>query len=283
LALFYNKDLFNQAKIASPPKNWTEFQEAVKKLTKLDSKGNITKSGAALGTANNVERFFDLLSVIMMQNQTLMSDESGTALFDKVPPNLAGRPVPPGEEALVFYTDFASPAKEVYTWNNDFGNSLDAFAAGKTAMFLGYSYHIPLLRVRAPKLNWATSRLPQIDGNEVNFANYWVEVVSKKTKNPDAAWAFLQFAATDKDEAKKYLARVKKPTALRELIALQSQDVELGAFAESVLTAKNWYKGANPRAAEDAFRDMINQVATGTLEVREAIRLATQKVNATLR
>lgn len=283
LALFYNKDLFNQAKIASPPKNWTDFQEVVKKLTKVDSKGVITRSGAALGTADNIERFSDILSVIMMQNQTLMTDDAGFAIFDKVPPNLAGRPAPPGEEALAFYTDFASPAKEVYTWNNNFPNSVDAFAAGKTAMFFGYSYHLPVLNVKAPKLNWTTAKLPQIGGAEVNFANYWVEVVSKKTKHPNESWAFLQFAALNKDEAKKYLARVKKPTALRELISEQTQDLELGPFAEGLLTAKNWYKGVDSKTAEEAIRDMINQVVTGTLDPRRAIKLAAQKVNATLR
>lgn len=33
LALFYNKDLFRQAGIAGPPKTWSEFLEAAKRLT----------------------------------------------------------------------------------------------------------------------------------------------------------------------------------------------------------------------------------------------------------
>lgn len=283
LVMFYNRELFNQAKITSIPKNWTDFQEAVKKLTKANAKGELTQSGAALGTSKNVEVAADLLSVIMMQNQTLMTDETGTAVFDKVPPNLAGRPVTPGEEALVFYTNFASPAKEVYTWNDAMPNALDAFAAGKTAVFFGYSYHIPLLKVKAPKLNWSIAKIPQIGGTEANFANYLVEVVSKKTKHTDEAWAFLQFVATNKDEARKYLTRVKRPTALRELIPEQLDDIELGPFAESVLTARSWYKGLDPDAARNAFHDMINQVASATLEPREALGIAVAKVNQTLR
>lgn len=282
LVMFYNRDLFNQARIANPPKNWNEFQEVVKKLTKLDARGEIVQSGAAIGAADNIENSFDLLSAVMMQNQTLMVDETGQAVFDKVPPRLEGRSVTPGEEALIFYADFSSPAKEVYAWNNKMQNSLDAFAAGKTAIFFGYSYHLPLLKVKAPKLNLALTKLPQIGGEEINYANYLIEVVSKKTKNPDAAWAFLQFAATRKDETAKYLTRVKKPTALRELIPSQLDDIELGPFAESVLTGKSWYRGLDPTAAKTAFRDMINQVAGGALTAREAIKIAAQKVNQTL-
>ena len=46
LAMFYNKDLFNNAGIANPPVFWNrEFQQDVKKLTKQDAKGQIVQSG----------------------------------------------------------------------------------------------------------------------------------------------------------------------------------------------------------------------------------------------
>ena len=44
LLLYYNRDLLNVADIPTPPLTWSEFSEAVTRLTKLDKQGkNCTK------------------------------------------------------------------------------------------------------------------------------------------------------------------------------------------------------------------------------------------------
>jgi len=282
LALFYNRDILNASGIPEPAQTWTEFQEHVKKIAKIDSQGNIIQAGASLGTAKNVERAPDILSLLMMQNGTAMTDEAGNATFANIPPG-SEVPIPPGEEALGFYTDFASPYKEVYTWNADMPNSLEAFSTGRTAYFFGYSYHIAQIKNRAPKLNFSIAKMPQIGGGqEVNFTNYWVETVSKKTKAPNEAWDFLQFL-TKAENVSKYLAKTKKPTALRSLIATQIEDIDLSAFVSQVLTAKSWYRGIDAPAAEKVFEEMIENVVAGTQTPKEAIGWAQGRVNQTIR
>ena len=283
LVLYFNRDLLNAAKIATPPRTWSEFQQTVKRLTRLDNRGNIIQAGAALGSGRNVERAFDILSLLMMQNGAKMTDESGFAAFQTLPRELAGRPAPPGEEALIFYTDFANPGKEVYTWNTLMASSFESFVNGKAAMFLGYSYHLPLIRARAPKLNLGISGAPQIEGNpEINYANFWVEGVSRKTKNPNEAWDFVQFAASP-EQVKKYLTKSRRPTALRALITSELDDEDLGVFANQTLTAQSWYRGKDAASAERAFVDMIESVVSGALPAREAIRFTAEKVNQTIR
>lgn len=281
LALYYNKELLNAAGIPEPAKDWQTLQEHVKKMTKQDSAGNITQSGAALGAAKNIDRATDILSVLMMQNGAKMAN--GAATFNITPPGLEGRTNPPGMEALIFYTDFASPQKEVYTWNENMPGSLDAFIQGRAAYFLGYNYHLPTIKARAPKLAFGIAKLPQILGNpEINFANYWVEVVSRKTKNPNESWDFLQFIAASEQNAQKFLDRTGKPTALRGLIKKQSEDIDLYAFVSQILTAKSWYHGRNALAAEQAMRDLITDVLTGNRTLPEAMNIAVSKVNQTL-
>lgn len=281
LALYYNKELLNAAGIPEPAKDWQTLQEHVKKMTKQDSAGNITQSGAALGAAKNIDRATDILSVLMMQNGAKMAN--GAATFNITPPGLEGRANPPGMEALIFYTDFASPQKEVYTWNENMPNSLDAFIQGRVAYFLGYNYNLPIIKARAPKLAFGIAKLPQIVGNpEINFANYWIEVVSKKTKNPNESWDFLQFIAASDANAQKFLDRTGKPTALRGLIQKQSEDIDLYAFVSQILTAKSWYRGKNALAAEAAMRDLITDVLTGNRTLPEAMNIAVSKVNQTL-
>ena len=106
LVLFYNKDLLSNAGIAEPPETWTEFQDQVSKITKIDKEtGDILVSGAGIGAANNVVRSFDILSLLMMQNLAPML-QNGVAAFDKKP---AGFEQSPGLGALNYYLQFVSP------------------------------------------------------------------------------------------------------------------------------------------------------------------------------
>ncbi len=283
LVMYYNRDMLNAAGIAEPPTHWKEFQDDVKKITKLDTTGAIIQPAAALGTVDNVERAVDILSLLMMQNGTVMTAEDGTAVFDKYTPETTGQPLPPGAVALVFYNDFANPEKEVYTWNNKMPDSLQAFAEGKVAFFFGYSYHLPTIREMNPKLNFGITAFPQIEGNKpVNYANYWVNVVSKKTKHADEAWGFVQFMAAA-DQAQRYLAASHMPTALRSLINGQLEDEDLSVFASEVPTAKSWYHGVDATAAEQAFQEMIGQMLSGESDPKKIIELGATKVNQTIK
>ena len=281
MALYYNKDILNAAGIPTPATNWAEFQDHVKRLTTYDQQGKLVKPAAGIGTSKNVDRSFDLLSLLMMQNGAQMADANGLPTFNRTPANMT-RDVPPGVEALTFYTDFANPSKEVFTWDDTQPNSFDAFVTGKTAYYFGYAYALPMIKAQAPKLNFGVTNVPQIDpANKVNFANYWVEGVSKKSKNPDAAWDFVQFAAAA-EQAKLYLGKTGKPTALRSLVNTQLSDPEIGVFASQVLTAKSWYAGTDINATQSAFDEMIDSTLAGAPPDR-AITLAAQTIAQTIR
>jgi ABC-type glycerol-3-phosphate transport system substrate-binding protein len=284
LGMFVNKDLMNAAGIATVPTDWSAFQQAIPRLVKQDSKGAIIQSGGALGTANNVERSPDLISALMMQNGAEMSADDGTPTFNLIPTALSEvRDQPPAYQALSFYTDFANPGKEVYTWNDDQPNSLDAFIQGRVAFFFGYSYHLPTIRARAPKLNLGIAQLPQIDGNPiVNYANYWTWGVSKKTKSVDISWNLLNFMIKP-EQATKYLTSAKRPAAEKSLLPGQLEDENIGVFASQVLTSRSWYRGTDPQAMEDALKAMINNVLKGTEEIPTAVSRAASKVSQTIK
>ncbi len=286
LAMFYNKDLFNNAGISQAPQYWNkEFLQDIKKLTKQDPKKDLIQSGTALGGSTNVNRFSDILSVLMMQNGAVMM-ENNQVLFNVVPPASKDTNYNPGIEALRFYTDFSNAGKESYAWNNTQPNSLEMFISGKLAIYFGYSYDLPTIKTQAPKLNFSVAKLPQIEGNpptNINFANYWVEVVSKKSTHQTEAWDFIQFI-TKEEQVKSYLDKTHKPTALRSLIAVQRPDDEIGVFADQVLTAKSWYKGKNAQAAEEAIKEMIDAIVNNTGEkIQDVIEIAASKVQQTVK
>lgn len=282
LALYYNRDLLNSAGITNAPKYWNkEFQQIIKKLTKQDPKKGLVQSGVALGTSKNISRFSDILSVLMMQNGAIMTS-GNQVTFNSIPPTMSGG-YNPGLEALRFYTDFANPNKEVYCWNNDMPNSIEAFTSGSLAMFFGYSFNLDQIRAQAPKLNFGIAKLPQIEGNsvEINFANYWVNSVSKKSKYPNESWDFIQFL-TKEENAKTYLEKTKKPTALKSLINTQKDDEYLGIFSEQVLSAKSWYHGKNINDAESAIGEMINLAVTAADKLQDVLSDGASKVQQTI-
>lgn len=284
LGMYVNKDLLNAAGIATVPETWDNFQAAVKKLVKYDDKGDIIQAGAALGTGRNIERSPDIMSVLMMQNGTEMSAPDGSPTFALIPAKLQGQvDSAPAFRAVSFYADFADPGKEVYTWNNQQPNSLEAFISGKVAFLFGYGYHLPVIKARAPKLNLGIAKLPQIQGNPVvNIANYWAWTVSKKTKNVDVAWNFLNFIRTP-EESQKFLDAAQRPAALKSQLPAQLENENIGVFASQVLTAQSWYRGNDSKAADDAFITMIENLHTSTPEqLPNIVRTASDKVSQTI-
>ncbi|MFA6604055.1 MAG: extracellular solute-binding protein [Patescibacteria group bacterium] len=283
MVLYYNRDILNAAGISQPATQWREFQDHVKRITRLDETGAILQSAAALGTADNVERSQDILALLMMQNGAPMTNESGMVTFDRFTPETAGQELTPGAAALVFNNDFANPEKEVYTWNDKMPASLDAFAAGRTAYFFGYSYHLAQIRALNPKLNFSMTGFPQIEGNKpVYYANYWLEVVSKKTAHLDEAWDFVRFI-TAAEQVQKYLNATGKPTALRSLVNSQLENTDLSVFAAQLPSVRSWYRGLDAIAAEKIFNDMIRQMIAGDAESNKIVELGAAKVNQTIK
>lgn len=317
LALYYNKDLFNQAGITRPPANWNEFIENVRDLTKINAYGEITQAGAAIGTAYNINRSTDILNLLMLQNGTKMVDDNGRASFESTV-NIDGKNVSAGEEALHFYTQFAFSGSENYTWNNNMHYSLDAFAEGKVAMMFNYSWQIATLQEKSPKLNYAVAPIPQFENvPKANYANYWAFAVAKnKIPKSDPygnttisasvtneervaqAWLFLTYLTTkpdgtfmsvpgmsdtgkatgsEFDPARSYLVKSGEPAARRDLIEEQKTDAKIGVFAADNLIAESWRR-PEPESVEAIFAEMIDQVNKGQTTVGDALRTSSRRV-----
>ena len=306
LSLFYNKDLLNQAGITSPPKTWEEFSTDVKALTKLDEFGNITQSGASLGTAYNINRSTDILGALLFQNQEELIDENTGRL------SVSGSG---GQEALRFYTQFARSNSPVYSWNSRMHYSVDAFSEGNLAMMFNYSWQIPVLSSKAPKLNWGVAESPQADGSrKITYANYWGFAVAKnKSKKASVSssgvqpvsddirtkesWALIRYltltpnvsSASSKtanvstggavfDPAAKYFEKTQNPSARRDLIQKEKEILNIGPFALGNLYARAW-RQKDPLSIESILALAIEQVISGEKTVADSLRTAESQIN----
>ncbi|OGH76833.1 MAG: hypothetical protein A2373_04255 [Candidatus Magasanikbacteria bacterium RIFOXYB1_FULL_40_15] len=254
LAMYYNVDLLDKAGIPIPPKTWDEFSSAVKKTTKYNGDGDIIQSGVALGTGENIDNAFDIISLLMMQNGITMARGNRVSFTDGMDERTTSHPA---LQALQFYSDFARPTKDVYSWNAKKGNSLDEFAQGKSVFYFGFAYDAPRLKARGPQIKFDIEPVPQLNSADPsNVANYWVESVVAKSKNKDEAWDFIRFM-TMPSNVEKYVKVTGQPSPIREQLVKQQEDPELAAFALQAITAENWYHGKDIISAGEAFNDLF--------------------------
>ncbi|MFA6105558.1 MAG: extracellular solute-binding protein [Patescibacteria group bacterium] len=258
MGIYYNKDLLDRAGIPEAPKTWEEFQADVKILTKFDkASGKILQAGAAFGTGKNIPASSDLLYILFAQSK-IPFVQNNFAVFDSKPQAFSGDELP-STQIMNFYTDFANPLRDTYTWNDSMPNALDSFVNGQTAFFFGYSYEFPIIKSRAPQLNFSVIPMLQLsEGAAVNTANYWLQTVTAKSKHSNEAWGFIDFIAHS-PAAKQYLELTKRPTALRIYLAEQKQNPDLAPFVSQVLTAENWYQGRDFEAADKAIQTMFTE------------------------
>ncbi len=283
LALYYNKDFFNTAGIPSPPTTWDEFLDDVELLTKKDKWGNIERSGVAMGTAENINRSTDILSLLMLQTGTEMVDKEHANVMFNQTTTLEGGTFSPGKDALRFYTDFSNPTKRVYCWNRQMHYSIDAFYEGRAAMMINYSYNINEIRAKSAYLNFAVAPVPQIKDRkfDINYANYWAQTVSKNSQHPQEAWRFLMYL-NQKENDQKYLEKSKRPTSRRDLIEWQRNNPELAMFVNQALSARSWYQIDNS-AIEKIFADMIESIVLGGETIDQAISRAASQINVLMK
>ncbi len=279
LALYYNKDLMGTVGIATPPKTWGELSSHVQRLKRQDSTGYFTRSGVAVGTYSNINRSVDILYLFMLQSGVLPYSSDGTQPMFSQGIEKNGNYTNPAQDALSYFTSFASPLKSNYNWNYRSDYSIDAFANGRTAYMYGYSYTRAAIVQKAPQLNFDAAPVPQpnLDDPAVNFANYWGEAVSKQSKNQQAAWDFLKFISS-REALDAYYAQVKYPSSRKDLVELQAQDHEIGVFASANLTAKAFYRP--DQAKMDAiFGQMIDAVILKGFSSDEAVNQASQQAS----
>jgi ABC-type glycerol-3-phosphate transport system substrate-binding protein len=280
LALIYNKTLLKKESIYDYPQTWNDVLDYSKLLTKK-APGNpreLTQAGIALGTSSGVVRSADILTALMMQTGTpMISDDKRSFNFNQFRKSSEGVPEYPGTNALNFYTSFADPSKAAYSWNDSFGNSLNAFAQEKVAMIVGYSYFLPQIEKMNPSISYGISPLPQIKGapENIDFVNYWGWSVSNRSKSIDAAWTFLKFL-TENEQSNNYLQ-----ATLRTSPQKNSKGGSNKIFDDQKYYAKTIFKG-NAESYDQILSEMIDNVVKYNQPLQGSMDTAARKANEML-
>ncbi|MDD3531747.1 MAG: extracellular solute-binding protein [Candidatus Shapirobacteria bacterium] len=241
LALFYNKEIFNQHQL-SVPQDWDQFRQVANQLTIRDEKGRILQSGAAMGTASNVDHWSDILGLMTIQNGASIAGPYGID----------------AQQALDFFLIFA---KQDQVWDQALPESTRAFAGGKLALYFAPSWRIINLNELNPNLDFGVVPVPQLPEREpISWATFWVEGVSVRSEKQAAAWQFLDFLSQEESLERIFKAGsqahyVGQLYPKIDMAGKLKQDPLLAPFLEQAPYARSWYLSS--RTADNGLNDTI--------------------------
>lgn len=271
LVLIYNENLLKKAGILTVPSTWDEITDIVPRLTVKDIQGNLITSGIAMGTTSNIEHFSDIFALLLIQN-------GGS--IDKLDQQEA-------VGALEIYRKFAE-APQGY-WNDEMPNSINAFIQEKVAMIIVPSWEALTIKTANPEIAMKIVTVPAVPGaSAISIANYWVEGVSRFSKNQIEAWRFLRYL-TEKDnltklyEIESRLRPFGEPYSRVDLAPILSQNQYLGAvikqandFVSVPLISRTYDNGLNDELIK-YLENAINSTVQG-VTYSEALKTAKEGV-----
>ena len=273
--------------LSSFPTTWNDFSEMTKLVTQR-SGNNVSISGVALGTSDNIYKSQNILYALMLQNQTKMtSDNLDTANFNLPQQTYAGANDNPAKRALEFYTSFSNPNSLNYSWNSSMENNLDAFAHEKTAVIFAESSTSNYFTQKYPNFKHKAASLPQINNtneNIIDFATYTTLVVPSKSTYTTTAWNLIYPLSTTLNSYYSTV-RLASPAKKKDYIPILAdrQNTIISTSSFQAQTAKTWNKGRYPKDVDSIFRTAIDNVVTGKQDSQAALDLAATKVTELLR
>lgn len=269
--LYYNKKLFDEAKIEYPTKEWTntEFINAAKKVTKQDS-GKYTQWGCStvLGW------WGEWLVHVRQAGGDWMKEDK--CVLD----------TPEAINGLKLFFDKTTKG-EYKIAPSTVDDAMGGFAGGKTAMEYGGHTGLWVSYNAAPDLDWDIEVLPKgitkSEGGEFAVEAFGI---SKNSKNADAAWEVLKFWTGS--EGSEFMIDLGRPTARKsiamKLLTTPKEERTNPKNIEAVYAAVDtgMVLPTNPNftpCTQQVVQPIIDKMLEGKMTPAEAAKEATIKAN----
>ncbi len=276
IVMYWNRDSFTNAGIASYPKFWDEFNNLNAKLTVKDVNSNIRKSAIAMGEFTNINNAREILGTLFLQsgnvvtyktnynnnNSTVLASSLGTRGFDGLKTS---------KPALDFFTQFSNPTDPNYSWNRSLANSKSSFLSGNLATYFGYASEISDLRSKNPNLNFDVAPVPQARGakNRATYGSMYGFSIVRSTANASVAFSVLS-SILAVDGLSEMINISYLPPVRRDIISAGTTDPYLSIFFDSALISKGWLD-TNKAESTKLFKSIVESVTSGKKSTSQAL------------
>lgn len=264
LQLYYNKKLLADAGMSEPPKTAEEFRDAVMKLTKKNG-DKVTQYGLSLADHQTIQMW----PVLQWMEGGDIVDESGCAVIDS----------PESTASLKTWADLVTQEK-ISPVGLTGAESDSLFSAGKAAMQINGPW--AAAGYKEAGIDLGVAPVPEGVNGPVTLASTVPLMVSKDTKNPDAATTFLAYWTSAETQAAFAKASGFPPvrTDMADNPELSSDPV-VSKFAAALPHARLYLPGVKdaPKIDGDVYVPLIGKITRGGDVAAEA-KAAAQKINS---
>lgn len=273
LVMYWNRDIFTNAGVVTPPSFWEQFYDLVPKITVRDQSGNISRSLVSFGGYRNVSHAKEILSIFMLQaGSPIVSSQNGSLVASLVSGNSSAEN--PVVSAVRFYTEFSKHDKDSYSWNSSLPSSRAMFEAGDLATYFGYASEYQSIQQRNPHLNFDAAVVPQAKNTplKLTFGRMQGLAITLATGNPQGA-LHAGFLLTSKDFIEGLGVLTGLPPVLRDLYSVRQEDAIRSVFYDSAIIARAWQ---DPSSVDtnSIFMSMIDSINSGRSNMNEALSVA---------
>ena len=271
LVMYWNRDIFSSGGLSTPPKTWESLMsESVSALVKQDNDHKITQSAVAFGEYDNVRHAKDVIAMLLLQAGTSIVDENNDGYRVTLAQNAEGA-LPPGESVLSFYAQFASPSRELYSWNRSKSLDRSEFTGGNLALYFGPGSERKSIDRENANLNYDIAVVPQGGGSAVrrNYGTFYAFTIPNGSENPLGAMK-VALLFSNKENAKKLSEFFDFAPVMRSLYEGSTGDAFSDVIYRSGLIARGWLD-PSPLESDDVFRSMIEEMNKGQVRTKSII------------
>ena len=280
LVMYWNRDMFDSAGIATYPTYWEDFSALGKKLNIKDQNGNIRKSVVALGQFNNIDNAREILGTILMQtgNPVTAVTSKGSIMSTLSSNFVNGKDA---QTAVKFYSHFIDPADQDYSWNRNFPSSSASFLSGSLATYFGFASELLGLKARNQNLNFDVAFMPQAkNGVKATYGRMYGFSIVKSSQNINSAYQIISELTSA-----QYLGLISSsmylPSVRRDIIGAGSDDPNITMFNQAALVAKSW-PDVDSISSNQILSGMVESFTNGQKNLTQAIKDASGQYDVLL-
>lgn len=286
MVMYYNKNILARHAVSRPPQTWKEMIQIAPSIIQRTDTSNVIQSLVPFGEYSNVKNAKEILATLFFQSGNSITERNllNGEVYSVIDKDLEGGAEDGSAIASVldFYTSFANPSKQLYTWNRSLPNSEDAFLAGNLAFYFGYASEIQRLQDKNPNLNFDVAQIPQETGGVPNvYGKMTAFAIVKNSKNFAGALGVVS-KLTEKDSIVLWRDLYNLPPVRRDLLAEPAKDPYMTVFYRSAIQSKSWYD-PNPTDSDLVFKDMIESITSGRDKLSNAVGDAKLKLDKLLK
>jgi multiple sugar transport system substrate-binding protein len=258
---YYNKDMFDKAKLPYPKDDWTwqDFEDAAKKLT-------VVKNGKTVQWGCDALSFQGLwYSTIGATGESVIDDKGNLVLGEGA------------KTALQWQYDLTNKYKVCPPPSPSGTNAVDLFSAGKAAMTRTGNWMIGTYK-GIKDFKWDIVPLPRKD-RAYTTLHTGLYTINAKSKVKDAAWKFIEFAMSDEGQA-QIGKNSSNPSARASVTAKgfyrsggETGPTNWAALDASVANGQFGYVMANPGVTNKAVSE-FNAAMLGQVKIDDAVKNA---------